>query len=168
MTSSASTSPAVGSSPSDGGGKHGNYFWQNAIAACICLAWNAGFLAMSLALPEGHSRGDVGPGALPLQIAIFGLLVSAVYLAQVLRGVDLGGADEKIDVPRVAGLIGLFTAAAVSSGWIGLPISLALGTGVATLLFPGERLLLRAVLTGAGFWAIAYFLFGRVLGLPLP
>jgi hypothetical protein len=163
-----SISPAASSSPVGGGGRTGNHFGQNIIAAGVCLAWNAGFLAMSLALPEGHSRGDVGPGALPLQIAIFGLLVSAVYLVQVLRGVDLGGSGEKVDVPRVAGLVGLFAAAAVSSGWIGLPISLALGTGVATLLFPGERPLLRAVLTGAGFWAIAYFLFGRLLGLPLP
>lgn len=167
MNNSASLPPAS-SSHVNRGGRQANHFWQNAIAVGVCLAWNAGFLAASLALPEGRSRGDVGPGALPLQIAIFGLLVSAVYLIQVLRGVDFGGADEKVDVPRIAGLVGLFAAAAVSSGWIGLPISLALGTGIATLLFPGERPLLRAVLTGASFWAIAYFLFGRLLGLPLP
>lgn len=156
------------SSPTDRAGKHGHHFWQNAIAACSCFIWNAAVLAMSLALPAGHSRGDVGPGALPLQIAIFGLLVSVIYLVQVLRGVDLGGSDGKVDVPRVAGLVALFAAACVSSVWIGLPIALALGTGLATLLFPGGRLVLRAVLTGASFWAIAYFLFGRVLGLPLP
>jgi len=39
---------------------------------------------------------------------------------------------------------------------------------VATLLFPGEKPFVRAVATGAGFWLIAWGLFGKLLELPLP
>jgi hypothetical protein len=155
-------------SPAPGGEATRKHFWQNLVAACISIAWNVSFLIMSLSLPAGHSRGDVGPGSLPMQVSIFGLIVSAVYLVQVLRGIDLGGSSGSIDVPRVAGLLGIFVAVALSANWIGLALCLGIGTGVATLLFPGEKPFVRAVATGAGFWAIAYGLFGRLLELPLP
>ena len=157
------TSPASHTGEGPGG-----HFWQNVVAAGVCIAWNATFLTMSLGLPEGHSRGDIGPGALPSQVAMFGLAVSLIYLVQALRGVDFGGSDGPVDVPRVAALVAIFVAVAVSAPWIGLPIALGLGACVGTLLFPGDRPWIRAVATGAGIWAIAFFLFGKVLGLPLP
>lgn len=168
MTQQPSAVPGSTLSPAAGERATRSHFWQNVIAACISLSWNAGFLAMSYALPVGHSRGDVGPGSLPMQVAVFGLVVSTVYLVQVLRGVDLGGASETVDVARVLGLLGLFVAVALSANWIGLALCLGIGTGVATLLFPGERPFVRAIATGAGFWAIAFGLFGKLLELPLP
>lgn len=168
MTNQASVVPGSNLSPASGGEAPRRHFWQNLVAACVSLAWNAGFLFMSLALPAGHSRGDVGSGSLPMQVSIFGLVVSAVYLVQVLRGVDLGGASERIDIARVTGLLGLFVAAVLSANWIGLALCLGIGTGVATLLFPGEKPLVRAVATGGGFWLIAWGLFGKLLELPLP
>ncbi len=168
MTNQASAVPGSHLSPSQGGEATRKHFRQNFVAACISIAWNASFLVMSLGLPAGHSRGDVGPGSLPMQVSVFGLIVSAVYLVQVLRGIDLGGSSETIDLPRVAGLLGLFVAVALSANWIGLALCLGIGTGVATLLFPGEKPFVRAIATGAGFWAIAYGLFGKLLELPLP
>ncbi|NVP58233.1 tripartite tricarboxylate transporter TctB family protein [Mycoplana rhizolycopersici] len=168
MTNQASAVPGSNLSPVPGGEATRKHFWQNLVAACIAIAWNAGFLFMSLGLPAGHSRGDVGPGSLPMQVSVFGLVVSAVYLVQVLRGTDFGGSSEKIDVARVAGLLGLFVAVALSANWIGLALCLGIGTGVATLLFPGEKPFVRAVATGAGFWLIAWGLFGKLLELPLP
>ena len=168
MTNQASAAPGSNLSPAPGGEATRKHFWQNLVAACIAIAWNAGFLFMSLGLPAGHSRGDVGPGSLPMQVSVFGLVVSAVYLVQVLRGIDFGGSSEKIDVARVAGLLGLFVAVALSANWIGLALCLGIGTGVATLLFPGEKPFVRAVATGAGFWLIAWGLFGKLLELPLP
>lgn len=168
MTNQASAVPGSNLSPASGGGATRKHFWQNLVAACIFIAWNASFLVMSFALPAGHSRGDVGPGSLPMQVSVFGLIVSAIYLAQVLRGVDLGGSSDKVDVPRVAGLLGLFVAVALSANWIGLALCLGIGTGVATLLFPGQKPFLRALATGVGFWLIAYGLFGKLLELPLP
>ncbi|SOC46084.1 tripartite tricarboxylate transporter TctB family protein [Rhizobium subbaraonis] len=168
MTNQASAVPGSNLSPAPGGEATRKHFWQNLVAACIAIAWNAGFLFMSLGLPAGHSRGDVGPGSLPMQVSVFGLVVSVVYLVQVLRGIDFGGSSEKIDVARVAGLLGIFVAVALSANWIGLALCLGIGTGVATLLFPGERPLVRALATGAGFWLIAWGLFGKLLELPLP
>lgn len=168
MTNPALAVPGANLSSPSGGEATRRHFWQNLVAACISVAWNASFLLMSLALPAGHSRGDVGPGALPTQVAVFGLVVSAVYLVQVLRGYDLGGSSDKVDVPRVAGLLGIFVAVALSANWIGLAFCLGLGTGLATLLFPAEKPFVRAIATGVCFWAIAYGLFGKLLELPLP
>ncbi|CAH0343287.1 tripartite tricarboxylate transporter TctB family protein [Rhizobium sp. CECT 9324] len=168
MTNQASAVPGSHLSSPSGGEATRKHFRQNLIAAFIFCAWNGAFLFMSLALPAGHSRGDVGPGSLPMQVSVFGLIVSAVYLVQVLRGVDLGGSSGRVDMPRVAGLLGLFVAVALSANWIGLALCLGLGTGVATLLFPGDRPYIRAVATGIGFWVIAYGLFGKLLDLPLP
>jgi hypothetical protein len=168
MTNQASAVPGSNLSPAPRGEATRKHFWQNLVAACVSIAWNASFLVMSLALPVGHSRGDVGPGSLPMQVSVFGLIVSAVYLVQVLRGIDLGGSSDRIDVPRVVGLLVLFVVVALSANWIGLALCLGVGTGVATLLFPGEKPFIRAIATGVGFWAIAYGLFGKLLELPLP
>ena len=168
MTNQASAVSGSNLSPASGGEATHKHFWQNLVAACLSIAWNASFLILSLALPAGHSRGDVGPGSLPMQVSVVGLIVSAVYLVQVLRGIDLGGSIDRIDVPRVVGLLGLFVAVALSANWIGLALCLGIGTGVATLLFPGEKPFIRAIATGVGFWAIAYGLFGKLLELPLP
>ncbi|QDC00692.1 tripartite tricarboxylate transporter TctB family protein [Mesorhizobium sp. 8] len=165
MTSSASTEPVVEPLPQGGARPR---LWKNVAAALVCVAWNAAFLLLSLELPAGHSRGDVGPGMVPMQIAVLGLVVSGIYLVQVLRGIGLEGSGGAIDVPRVAGLVALFAAAGASAAWIGLAVSLGLAAGAATLLFHGERLILRALATGVGFWAIAYFVFARLLQLPLP
>jgi hypothetical protein len=168
MTNLASANAGSNLSPAQRGEATRKHFWQNLVAAFVSVVWNASFLVMSVALPAGHSRGDVGPGSLPTQISVFGLVVSAIYLAQVLRGIDLGGSSDRVDLPRVAGLLGLFVAVAPSANWIGLALCLGIGTGVATLLFPGEKPFIRALATGAGFWVIAYGLFGKLLELPLP
>jgi len=165
MTSPVATEPVAEPLPQGGARPH---LWKNVVAALVCIAWNAAFMVLSLELPAGHSRGDVGPGTVPLQIAVLGLVVSGIYLVQALRGVGLEGADGEIDVPRVAGFVALFTAAGAGASWIGLALSLGLAAGAATLLFQGEKLILRAVATGIGFWAIAYFVFARLLQLPLP
>jgi hypothetical protein len=165
MIGSASTQTVAGPRPQGGARPH---LWKNVVAALVCIAWNAAFMVLSLELPAGHSRGDVGPGMVPLQIAVLGLVASGTYLVQALRGVGLEGADGEIDVPRVAGLVAFFTAATAGASWIGMAPALALAAGAATLLFQGEKLILRAVATGVGFWAIAYFVFARLLQLPLP
>jgi hypothetical protein len=155
MTSSAATEPVVEPLPTGGARPH---LWKNVVAGLVCTAWNATFLVMSLELPAGHSRGDVGPGMVPLEIAALGLVVSVIYLVQALRGVGLEGTDGAFEVPRVAGLVAVFTVAAASAAWIGLAPSLGLAAW--------PRFCSTA--TGVGFWAIAYFVFARLLQLPLP
>lgn len=168
MSGHASGAPEHDLSAGHGGEAPHGHYWQNLVAALVCIGWNGGFLLLSLGLPAGHSRGDVGPGSLPIQVAVFGTAVSAVYLVQVLRGVDLGGTHGRVDIARVSGLMALFVAVCLGANWMGLALCLGIGAGVATLLFPGEKPLVRAAATGAGFWAIAYLVFGKLLALPLP
>jgi hypothetical protein len=165
---STGTDVAAAPLPDDGVDARNAAFWQNLIAAVICIAWNAGFLMLALRLPAGHSRGDVGPGALPVEIAIGGIALSALYLALVLGRRDVGKAAPPAPITRVVALFALFAVCAATAEVVTLSAGLAVAAGLGTLLFAGERAYLRAVVTAAGVWLIAYLVFERFLGLPLP
>ena len=137
-------------------------------AALICLAASAGFVALAMALPAGHSRGDVGPGALPEQIGIFGMICAACYLVSVLRGGFAGKAGKFTDTPRALACFAIFAIGMAVVPWLGLALSLSIASAVLTLLFQGERHWPRAAATGIGLWLIATLLFQKLLGLPLP
>ena len=52
----------------------------NLTVAIVCLAAAAGYVALALALPAGHSQGDAGPAALPLQeCEVFEVVLSATW-----------------------------------------------------------------------------------------
>ena len=72
------------------------------------------------------------------------------------------------DAPRAAAVAGIFGAALLSVPWLGLAPALGLAGGLVTLLFPGTQRPARAVATAVGLWLIAFLLFGKLLGLPLP
>ena len=72
--------------PAGQGGARPPGLAANLTVAIVCLAGAAGYVALALALPAGHSQGDAGPAALPLQVGIFGLIVSGLYLVLTLRG----------------------------------------------------------------------------------
>lgn len=141
---------------------------SNIIAGIVCLAGCIAFLMMALALPAGHSTGDTGPGALPVLVGIVGSICSLAYLVITMRGAF---ADEQSDFSRTHRALAAFLIFVISLAgvkWIGLPLSIAAAAGLVTLLFPGERRLLRAGATGIGLWLIAVLLFGKLLGLPMP
>lgn len=138
------------------------------IAGAACLAGSVAFFFMSRALPAGHSTGDTGPGALPEQVGIFGTICAVAYLAVTLRGAF---ADEQGDFSKAHRAMAAFLAFVIclaSVTWIGLPLAIALASGLVTLLFAGERLLLRAAATALGVWLIAILIFEKLLGLPMP
>lgn len=140
----------------------------NLIVALVCLTAAGGYVALALALPPGHSQGDAGPAALPLQVGIFGLIVSGLYLVLALRGRIAATEAEPGDARRAAAVAGIFGAALLAVPWIGLAPALGLAGGLVTLLFPGSHRPVRAVATAVGLWLIAFLLFGKLLGLPLP
>lgn len=143
-------------------------FLANLLVSAVCIAAAAGFIAMALGLPAGHSRGDAGPAALPMQIGIFGLIVAGAYLILTLQG-RMGQHDtEPGDLPRATAVLAIFAAALLAVSWIGLAPGIAVAGGLVTLLFPGEKRLPRAVVTTVGLWLIAFLLFQKLLGLPLP
>ena len=69
---------------------------------------------------------------------------------------------------RAAAVAGIFGAALLSVPWLGLAPALGVAGGLVTLLFPGTQRPARAVATAVGLWLIAFLLFGKLLGLPLP
>ncbi|WP_167620108.1 tripartite tricarboxylate transporter TctB family protein [Paracoccus ravus] len=134
----------------------------------LCLVASGVFLALATALPQGHSRGDDGPGALPEQIGVFGLVCSGFYLFFTLRGGFPGVAGKFTAAPRALASFAIFALAMAAVPLLGLASSLALAAAGLTLLFQGERRWLRAAATGIALWLIATLLFQRLLGLPLP
>lgn len=150
------------------GGARSPGFAANLVAAVVCLAAAGGYIALAMGLPSGHSRGDAGPAALPLQVGFFGLIVAAVYLVLTLRGQIAGAEAVPGDAPRAASVLGIFAVALLVVPWTGLAPALGIAGGLVTLLFPGPYRLPRAVATTAGLWLIAFLLFQMLLGLPLP
>ncbi|MEI4488766.1 tripartite tricarboxylate transporter TctB family protein [Frigidibacter sp. MR17.14] len=140
----------------------------NLLAAGLCLAASAGFLALAWQLPAGHSAGDVGPAALPVQVGVAGVLLSLAYLWISLRG---GFAAERVTFegfPRALAVCLVLVLGLIAVRWIGLAIAIGIVAGLTTLAFDGTHRILRAGLTGLALWGIAVLLFGRLLGLPLP
>ncbi|WP_169310957.1 tripartite tricarboxylate transporter TctB family protein [Cereibacter changlensis] len=138
------------------------------VAGAVCLAASVAFLVAARALPEGHSSGDVGPGALPLQIGIFALVCSLAYLGLTLRGSFAAVPGQFAQSHRAGLALGIFVLALVAVPWLGLALAIALASALTTLLFDGLHRLLRAVATGVGIWLIAVLLFQMLLGLPMP
>lgn len=142
--------------------------WSEFIAALICLSGAAGYLYLVNNLPAGHSRGDVGPAALPYGVAISGIVLSAVLIIISFR---TSSDYEKPSFPafeRVSLFIGAFFAVPMAANYIGLTVSLSIAAGLVTLLFSGSKKLFRALAAAIATWLIAEFLFARFLGLPLP
>lgn len=137
-------------------------------AGALCLAASGGFLAMVLNLPEGNAQGDVGPGALPRQIGLFGLICAAAYLLLALRGRFADGAGRFTGTPRALASLAILGAGMAAVPWLGLALVLALSAAGITLLFQGPKRWWRATGTGLALWLIATGLFERLLGLPLP
>jgi len=138
------------------------------IAGAICLAASVTFLVLARALPAGHSTGDSGPGALPGQVAVFGIICAVSYLVMALRS---SFAEERPDFSashRALAALAIFVLCLLGVSWLGLAVCIALASALTTLLFAGERRLVRAALTGTGIWLIAVLLFQRLLGLPMP
>ncbi len=138
------------------------------IAGVACFAGCVAFLMMALALPAGHSTGDTGPGALPVQVGSFGTICSLAYLVITIRGAFANEQGDFSIAHRALVAFLIFVICLAGVNWIGLPLSIAAASGLVTLLFPGERRLLRAGATGLGLWLIAVLLFGKLLGLPMP
>jgi len=138
------------------------------IAGVACLAGSITFLFMAYALPAGHSTGDTGPGALPIQVGLFGTVCSLFYLTIAVRGAFVEERGDFSKSHRALAAFVIFAICLAGVNWIGLPLSIALASGLVTMLFPGERLLVRAAATAVGVWLIAILIFERLLGLPMP
>lgn len=129
----------------------------------------------ALRIPGGFARrGPVGPEAVPLLVGGLLAAVAVLLAVDVLRGgrgEAEGGEDIDLDTPvdwrTVLTLAAVFLANVVLIGPLGFPISMALlfwGSVYAL----GGRNVVRDPLVAAGMALVTWFLFDRLLGVPLP
>lgn len=141
---------------------------SDVITALVCLGASIGFFLLALALPAGHSAGDSGPGALPEQVGVFGIVCAVAYLLLALRGAFSSEQPDFSSGHRALAALAIFVICLLTVQWIGLALAISVAAGLLTLLFTGERLVIRALVTGVAIWLIAVLLFQKLLGLPMP
>jgi putative tricarboxylic transport membrane protein len=132
-------------------------------------------LADAVRIPTDFAqRGPVGPKAVPVVVGVALLVVAALLVRDVLRGVrgeSETGEDVDLAAPSdwrtVLLLAAAFLANAALIGVVGFPISGAiLFWGAAYAL--GSRSFVRDPLIAAGLSIATYLLFNNLLGVPLP
>jgi len=132
-------------------------------------------LADAIRIPTDFAqRGSVGPKAVPVVVGVALLVVAALLVRDVLRGVrgeSETGEDVDLAAPSdwrtVLLLAAAFLANAALIGVVGFPISGAiLFWGAAYAL--GSRGFVRDPLIAAGLSIATYLLFNNLLGVPLP
>ena len=126
------------------------------------------YLVAGWPLPRGVAARP-GPGFFPLAVGVFGAVVALVWVARAfMRPADAAPAAELPQGARsrVGATAGLLVAFCVALPWTGYP---AAAFGFTGLMLRG----LGAGWVGAGIVGLAsavasYYLFGALLGVPLP
>jgi hypothetical protein len=132
--------------------------------AALVLA--GAYWALAVGLPISLLSDAVGPGGVPVAIA---MLMAAAGVVLVLRSL-VGAPREAPPSPahgRAAGLLALLVAYLLAVPFIGYPLALGLLAGAIALYAgarPGLGLAAFAVGIGVFFW----FGFVRVMGIPFP
>jgi Tripartite tricarboxylate transporter TctB family len=138
--------------------------------------WTLGFLgaasaylAASLTFPLG-SVAKPGPGFFPVGVGVFLCLVAAVVTIAAMRGVPVGGeggAPPAEARGRVAATVGGLVGFCLFLPWIGYAVCAFLFVALLLRYLGGVGWL--GVLITAGLSAlVTHYLFGVILGVPLP
>jgi putative tricarboxylic transport membrane protein len=130
------------------------------------LALAGAYAALARAIPVSLLADAVGPGGVPLAIAV---LMAAAGAVLILRSL-LRPAAEALPTPRhgrAAGLLALLIGYVFAVPFLGYPLSLGLLAG-AVALYAGARPGLGLAGFAAGVGALFWFGFVRVMGIPFP
>lgn len=137
----------------------------------VILVASGFYLTQAVKLPLG-TVAKPGAGFYPAAVAVFACVVALVaggraFLSpQAVRPAASAGATDPARRRRVAGAVGALAAFCLTLPWIGYPIA-AFGFVSVVLWGLGGRWQ-AALLTGALSSAGSYYLFGVLLGVPLP
>jgi hypothetical protein len=142
------------------------------LLALLVVAASGGYLLSALGLPAG-STARPGPGFFPLAIGAFGALVALVWTATAFRRAPAARAAERASdrtpaeaTGRVAATAAALIAFCLLLPWIGYPVAALLFVAlVLRCLGAGWRM---AVLTGVVSAVVSFYVFGVLLGVPLP
>ena len=137
------------------------------LLALVVVAASGGYLLSALALPSS-TPARPGPGFFPIAIGAFGAVMTLVWTVTAFRRGPAVAADPT--PPEAAGRVVATTAALLGFcfllPWIGYPVaSLIFVTLLLRWLGAGWR---TALVTGLASAAVSYYLFGVLLGVPLP
>ncbi|MGK5557474.1 tripartite tricarboxylate transporter TctB family protein [Actinomadura kijaniata] len=149
---------------------------RSELGLCAFLLVLGGLVCVdALRIPDDFTRrGPVGPEAVPTLVGGLLVLVSVLLAVDVLRGGRgraEAGEDIDPDTPAdwrtVAMLLAAFLANVALIGPLGFPIAMAvLFWGSVYAL--GSRAMVRDPLLAAGLSLVTWFVFDRLLGVPLP
>lgn len=130
------------------------------------LLFAAAYWALAVDLPISLLSDAVGPGGVPVAIA---MLMAAAGVVLILRSL-VGAPREAPPSPahgRAAGLLALLVAYVVAVPFIGYPLALGLVAG-AIALYAGARPSLGLAAFAVGIGVFFWFGFVRVMGIPFP
>jgi hypothetical protein len=132
--------------------------------AALVLA--GAYWALAVDLPISLLSDAVGPGGVPMAIAVLMGGAGAVLVVRSLVGSPReAGASPAHG--RAAGLLALLVAYVVAVPFIGYPLALGLLAG-AIALYAGARPGLGLAAFAAGIGTLFWFGFVRVMGIPFP
>lgn len=132
--------------------------------AALVLA--GAYWALAVDLPISLLSDAVGPGGVPVAVA---MLMAVAGVVLILRSL-VGAPREAPPSPahgRAAGLLALLVAYVLAVPFIGYPLALGLLVG-AIALYAGARPGLGLAAFAVGIGALFWFGFVRVMGLPFP
>lgn len=130
------------------------------------LALAGAYAALARAIPVSLLADAVGPGGVPLAIAVL-MAVAGVVLVLRAALMPPAGKGPRADHRRAAGLLALLVIYVLALPLIGYPVALGLLAGAVAFYAgakPGPALVAFAACTGIVFW----FGFVRVMGIPFP
>jgi putative tricarboxylic transport membrane protein len=153
------------------------------IVAAVLLALAAVLVISALGIRRGGGFSVIGPGTMPLIVAVGLFVLAAVFAVRTTFVPDTDLADKARDEEAsthwpTVGLVGLVLvvyALALNGFRVGATVVPGLGYVVATGLFVpttarilGSRSLLRDLIIGAAIAVVVYIGFTRFLGVRLP
>jgi putative tricarboxylic transport membrane protein len=132
------------------------------------LAASGAYLAAALTFPLG-TVARPGPGFFPVGVGVFLCLVAATLVVAALRGRGVAavpsleaGAGDRV-VATVAGLVGF----CLLMPWIGYPVCAFLFVALLLRRLGGAGWFGAAITAGLSA-IVSYYVFGVILGVPLP
>jgi hypothetical protein len=138
------------------------------LVALAMLAVSGAYLANALTLPQGTAARP-GPGFFPVAVGAVGAIVALVWVATAFRRAPVEGREAATAAGgyrRVSVTATLLVGFCLALPWTGYPLGAFLF--VAGLLRGLGAGWLPAVATGLTSAAVSYYLFGPILGVPLP
>lgn len=138
------------------------------VVALAVLAGSGVYLANGSPLTLGTAARP-GPGFYPLGVGVFGAAVALVWVARTLRRSPASASAAVIDAEgrgRVGATAGLLLGFCLLLPWVGYPVAAFLFTGL-MLRALGARWV-PALVIALGSALASFYVFGVVLGVPLP